>query len=57
MKKVKKGRIGGMGKSEVIIKYTSQTVLFEELNNWPIFGEILTVSLIPLVTYVKSAST
>ena len=43
-KSKKKGRIGGMGKSEVIIKYTSQTVLFEELNNWPIFGEILTVS-------------
>ena len=44
MKKVKKRADWGMGKSEVIIKYTSQTALFEELNNWPIFGEILTVS-------------
>jgi len=44
MKKLKKRADEGVGKSEVIIKYTSQTFLFEELNNWPIFGETLTVS-------------
>ena len=44
-----------MEKSEVRMKYMSQTLL-EEQKNRSIFGEILAVSRISLVTHAKSGS-